>query len=52
LIWFSFEDAGVDPGNRDDHYGLLAADGREKPAFADFRAAVRALLARQPPPRP
>jgi hypothetical protein len=52
LIWFSFVDAGVDPGNRDDHYGLLAADGREKPAFGDFRAAVRALLAHQPPPGP
>jgi hypothetical protein len=47
LIWFAFEDAGSDPDNRDDHFGLVAADGREKPAAAVFRAIVRALVARQ-----
>jgi len=47
LIWFAFEDAGAAPDNRDDHFGLVAADGREKPALAVFRAIVRALLARQ-----
>jgi Cellulase (glycosyl hydrolase family 5). len=47
LIWFAFADAGSAPDNRDDHYGLITADGREKPALAAFRAIVRALLARQ-----
>ena len=47
LIWYSFEDAGAAPDNRDDHFGLVTADGREKPALAVFRAIVRALLARQ-----
>jgi polysaccharide biosynthesis protein PslG len=46
LIWFSFEDAGFNAANRDDHYGLLTADGREKPSFAVFRAVVRALASR------
>ena len=49
LIWFEFQDAGSDPDNRDDHFGLVAADGREKPALAVFRDIVRALVARQPP---
>jgi hypothetical protein len=51
LLWFTFEDAGFDPANRDDHYGLIDAAGREKPGFAAFRTVVRDLLDRQPPPR-
>jgi polysaccharide biosynthesis protein PslG len=49
LIWFSYADAGSDPYNRDDHFGLLDAAGRQKPGFAVFVAVVRALLARQHP---
>ena len=48
LIWFAFDDAGTNPTNRDDHYGLRAADGREKPALAAFRGVVRDLIAGQP----
>ena len=48
LIWFSYEDAGSDPGNREDHFGLIAADGRRKPGFSEFVRVVQDLLARQP----
>jgi polysaccharide biosynthesis protein PslG len=52
LIWFSFEDAGFDSANRDEHFGLIDAQGRRKPGFDVFVAVVRGLLARQPaPPR-
>jgi hypothetical protein len=50
LIWFSYEDAGSDPFNRDDHFGLLDATGRHKPGYDVFLAVVRALIARQPAP--
>jgi hypothetical protein len=50
LIWFSYEDAGSDPFNRDDHFGLLDAAGRHKPGYDVFLAVVRALIARQPAP--
>jgi polysaccharide biosynthesis protein PslG len=50
LIWFSYEDAGSDSFNRDDHFGLLDAQGRQKLGFAVFAAVVRRLLAHQPPP--
>ena len=49
LIWFSYEDAGSDPGNREDHFGLIAADGRRKPGLSVFVRVVHDLLARQPP---
>jgi hypothetical protein len=50
LIWFSYEDAGSDPANRDDHFGLIDAEGNPKPGFAVFVGIVHALLARQPAP--
>jgi hypothetical protein len=50
LIWFSYADAGSDPGNRDDHFGLIDAAGRPKRGFDAFVAAVRDLIARQPAP--
>jgi polysaccharide biosynthesis protein PslG len=48
LIWFSYEDAGSDPYNRDDHFGLIDTAGRRKPGFDVFAAQVRVLLAEQP----
>jgi hypothetical protein len=50
LIWFAYEDAGSNPFNRDDHFGLVDANGRAKPALAAFHTAVLGLLARQPSP--
>ena len=50
LVWFAYEDAGPDPGNRDDHFGLVDTQGRRKAGFAVFVAVVRGLLARQPKP--
>jgi polysaccharide biosynthesis protein PslG len=52
LIWFSYEDSGSDAGDRDEHYGLVDAAGRAKPALAVFLAVMRGLIARQPAATP
>jgi len=38
LIWFSYQDIGVDPALRDDFFGLTQADGAPKPAYFAFKA--------------
>jgi hypothetical protein len=50
LIWFSYADAGFDAANRDEHFGLIDAQGRRKPGFDAFLRVVRDLIAHQPPP--
>ncbi len=47
LIWFAYEDSGSDAFDREEHFGLVDADGHPKPALNVFAAVVRALLARQ-----
>jgi len=50
LIWFAYEDSGSDSFDRDQHFGLVTTDGRQKPALAAFDAAIRGLLAKQATP--
>lgn len=45
LLWFTYRDDGTSDAY-DDHYGLLAVDGRAKPAFDALRALVDAEYAR------
>jgi hypothetical protein len=47
LIWFAYQDSGSNAFDREEHFGLVDADGRPKPAFNVFVAVVRTLLARQ-----
>lgn len=50
LIWFAYADSGSDSFDREEHFGLVDAGGRPKPAFAVFVRVVAGLLARQPAP--
>jgi hypothetical protein len=47
LVWFAYEDSGTNAFDRDEHFGLVDANGRPKPALGAFVAVVRSLLARQ-----
>jgi hypothetical protein len=47
LIWFAYEDSGTNAFDRDEHFGLVDASGRPKPALGVFVAVVRSLVARQ-----
>jgi hypothetical protein len=38
LIWFSYQDIGVNPAVRDDFFGLTQADGAPKLAYFAFKA--------------
>lgn len=38
LIVYSYEDRGTNEGDREDHFGLVRADGSQKPAYATFLA--------------
>jgi hypothetical protein len=40
LLWFQIRDAGSDPLNPDDHFGLLRHDRSAKPAYASFAQFV------------
>jgi hypothetical protein len=42
LIWFSYQDIGVNPAMRDDFFGLTQADGAPKPAYFAFKALAGA----------
>ena len=42
LIWFSYQDTGIDPALRDDFFGLTQADGAPKPAYFAFKALAGA----------
>ena len=42
LLWYSYRDAGRDPGNPEDNFGLVTVDYRPKePALSAFEAVVR-----------
>jgi hypothetical protein len=43
LIWFSYQDTGVNPALRDDFFGLTQADGTPKPAYFAFKALAGAV---------
>jgi polysaccharide biosynthesis protein PslG len=45
LLWFTYRDDGTTDAY-DDHYGLLAVDGRRKPGYDAFRALLDAEYAR------
>ncbi len=45
LLWFTYRDDGTTDAY-DDHYGLLAYDGRRKPSFDAYRGLVDAEYAR------
>jgi hypothetical protein len=40
LIWYQIRDNGTDPGNFDDHLGLLRRDWSEKPAYRTFKRLI------------
>jgi hypothetical protein len=40
LFYYELTDEGNDPREREDHFGLLRADGTEKPAYATFDELV------------
>ncbi len=44
LFWYSYRDLGDDPEYSEDWFGLIAKDGRSKPA----RAVMEEILSRQP----
>ena len=45
MLWYSVRDAGTDPVDREQNFGLLRYDRAEKPAMGRFRTAMTA-----PPP--
>ena len=42
LFWYSFRDAGTNPGDIEQNFGLLRYDFSPKPSFAAYQAAARA----------
>jgi polysaccharide biosynthesis protein PslG len=42
LFWFSFRDAGTNPGDRDQNFGLVRHDFSPKPSFGAYQAAAAA----------
>lgn len=42
LIWFSYQDTGVDQASRDEFFGLTQADGAPKPAYFAFKTLADA----------
>ena len=56
LLWFQIRDAGTDPANPDDHFGLVRRDFTTKPAydaFTEFMARPDPLAGSlSPPPSP
>jgi hypothetical protein len=56
-VWYDLRDDGNDPANPEQNYGLLDADGREKPAMAAVRNLMNSAkthkfagMLPQPPP--
>jgi len=47
MLWYSLRDQGTDPGDREDHFGLIRRDFTPKPAMAAFTAMI--LPAPSPP---
>jgi polysaccharide biosynthesis protein PslG len=41
LFWYSARDAGTNPGDREDHFGLVERDFSPKPSFAAYRTLAR-----------
>jgi polysaccharide biosynthesis protein PslG len=41
LFWYSARDAGTDPGDREDHFGLVRRDFAPKGSFAAYQAVAR-----------
>jgi len=50
MLWYSIRDQGTDPGDREDHFGLIRRDFTPKPAMAIFSAMIG--TAPSPPPSP
>lgn len=44
VFWYSYRDLGTDPEDREDWFGILARDGRPKPA----RAVLEEILSSEP----
>jgi hypothetical protein len=42
LFWYSFRDAGTNPGDVEQNFGLLRHDFSPKPSFAAYQASARA----------
>jgi hypothetical protein len=42
LFWYSARDAGTDPNDREDHFGLVRRDFSPKAAFAAYRSLASA----------
>ncbi|HEX3081847.1 MAG TPA: cellulase family glycosylhydrolase [Candidatus Saccharimonadia bacterium] len=40
VFWYSYQDLGTDRGDTENFYGLLRADGSQKPAYAAFKQAL------------
>jgi polysaccharide biosynthesis protein PslG len=40
LFWYSFRDAGVNPSDREDNFGLVRHDFSAKPSFAAYRVSA------------
>ena len=42
LFWYSARDAGMNPGDREDHFGLVRRDFSPKPSMSAFQSGARA----------
>ncbi len=42
-FWYTYQDAGTDASNTEDFYGLLRANGSQKPAYLAFKEALSGL---------
>jgi len=51
VMWYNWQDSGVDAYNPEYHYGLLYYDGAPKPALAAFEQAADATNVSTPEPR-
>jgi hypothetical protein len=46
-LWYNLRDKGVDPADKEDHFGLTGRDFQLKPAYASYRQVIRELSGRQ-----
>lgn len=44
IFWYTFQDSGTLDTTNENFFGLLRYDGSEKPAFATYKAAIKAGL--------
>jgi hypothetical protein len=46
-VWYNLRDKGVDPADKEHHFGLTGRDFQLKPAYAAYRQVIRELSGRE-----